>query len=129
MTNAVEAAVRDILSGAVEYVQMSIDTSKEIINLEEKGKCALPNLPKKVPADRPRYHLFVFPHTHEGDFLKSIGSLHALSLINVTVNQPPFFPLSLYLHDARVQLFHQGEDAVLELQGQPHRQTGEPVGA
>ena len=79
MTNAVEAAVRDILSGAVEYVQMSIDTAKEIINLEEKGKCALPNLPKKVPADRPRYHLFVFPHTHEGDFLKSIGSLlHAL---------------------------------------------------
>ena len=31
MTNAVEAAVRDVLSGAAEYVQMSIDTSKVII--------------------------------------------------------------------------------------------------
>ena len=78
MTNAVEAAVREVLSGAVEYVQMSIDTKKEIINLEEKGKCTLPNLPKKVPAEMPRYHIFVFPHTHEGDFLKSIGSLIAL---------------------------------------------------
>ena len=80
MTNAVEAAVRDVLSGGAEYVQMSIDTSKEIINLEEKGRCALRDLPKRVPADKPRYHIFVFPHTHEGDFLKSIGEflLHAI---------------------------------------------------
>ena len=40
-----------------------------------------------------------------------------------------FHFISLYLHDARVQLLHQGEDAVLQLQGQPHRQTGEPAGA
>ena len=55
MTTSVEAAVRDVLSGAVEYVQLSIDTAKEIIGLEEKGRCALNQLPRKVPADKPRY--------------------------------------------------------------------------
>ena len=53
-----------------------MDTSKEIINLEEKGRCALRDLPGRVPADKPRYHIFVFPHTHEGDFLKSIGKIY-----------------------------------------------------
>lgn len=87
MTNAVEAAVREVLSGAVEYVQMSIDTKKEIINLEEKGKCTLPNLPKKVPAEMPRYHIFVFPHTHEGDFLKSIVFIYTMPGYNCSIKE------------------------------------------
>ena len=54
MTAAVESAVRDVLAGAAEYVQLSIDTAREIIELEEKGRCALNQLPRKVPADKPR---------------------------------------------------------------------------
>jgi twinfilin-like protein len=76
LTNAVETAVRELSCGAVDCVQMSIDTKKEIINLEEKSKCprGIVDLAKKVPSDQPRYHLYVFPHAHEGDHLKSIGT-------------------------------------------------------
>ena len=55
------------------YVQLSIDVKKEIINLEESGHCHPQELTKRIPADKPRYHLLVFRHTHEGDAKASLG--------------------------------------------------------
>ena len=77
MTNVAESAVDELRAKHVDYVQLSIDIKKEIINLEEKGKVAVGDLPKKVPEDQPRYHLFEFKHTHEGDYMQSIGKTEA----------------------------------------------------
>lgn len=73
MSGAVEAAVSEMRAGRADYAQLSIDVKAETINLEEKGACTLAQLPKKVPSDKPRYHLFVFKHTHEGDYFQSVG--------------------------------------------------------
>ena len=91
MTTAVEAAVRDVLSGAVEYVQLSIDTAKEIIGLEEKGRCALNELPRKVPADKPRY---IGKHQRSHDNEEKDDLL--ISLIPTYYTQVP--PLRLSTH-------------------------------
>ena len=77
MTDDASAAVADLAGRRVDYVQLSVDTKKEIIALEEKGACDVKGLPKKVPENSPRYHLFVFKHTHEGDYLQSVGEFNA----------------------------------------------------
>ena len=34
------------------------------------------NLSSRIPKDHARYHFFVYKHSHEGDFLESIGELY-----------------------------------------------------
>jgi hypothetical protein len=36
---------------------------------------ALAELPAQVPADAARYHLYVFKHSHEGDYMESHGMI------------------------------------------------------
>ena len=45
----------------------------EIVNLESTVATTVHNLGERVPSDHGRYHLFRFPHSHEGDFLESSG--------------------------------------------------------
>lgn len=35
----------------------------------------LKDLPLRVPTDVPRYHIFLYKHSHEGDYLESTGEL------------------------------------------------------
>lgn len=51
----------------------SIDIDAEQINLEKSCDVDVTQLPDEVPTDKPRYHFFLFKHTHEGDYLESIG--------------------------------------------------------
>ena len=50
---------------------MSINISKEIIDVTDTKSCDIQSLPSRVPEEVPRYHVFRFDHTHEGDFMKS----------------------------------------------------------
>ena len=61
---------------------MSIDTKRETVNLEENGACALEELPKKVPNNVPRYHVFRHRYSHEGDALNSIGEISIEKISN-----------------------------------------------
>ena len=73
MTDATIEAIENFKSSGTDYVQLSIDLNKEIITVKNQSTCTIQQLPDKVPEDAPRYHLFRFSHTHEGDFLKSVG--------------------------------------------------------
>ena len=53
--------------------QLSIDTGKEIIEYQNSSTCTVKELPKKCPDQEPRYHLFRFKHTHEGDYTESVS--------------------------------------------------------
>ena len=47
---------------------------KEVINLEvSEGEVKADSLAGLVPEDSPRYHLFCFKHTHEGDYQEARG--------------------------------------------------------
>lgn len=46
----------------------------EIIILANTLHTELKDLPKRIPKDAARYHFFLYKHTHEGDYLESIGT-------------------------------------------------------
>ena len=75
MTAAVRDAIINYKNQKTNYVQLSINISKEIIELEDQTSCDSKSLPSRVPEGAPRYHLFRFDHTHEGDYLKSTSNL------------------------------------------------------
>lgn len=60
------------------YVQLSIDLEKEIVNLESTEPTTVNVLGSRVPKDHGRYHLFRFPHTHEGDYLESVVFIYSM---------------------------------------------------
>lgn len=55
------------------YLFLYKDLVNEVVNLESTDKTTVHTLSSRVPDDHGRYHLFRFPHTHEGDFLESTG--------------------------------------------------------
>ena len=82
LTDASIEAIQNFKSSVTDYVQLGIDLSKEIINVKNQSTCTVKQIPDKVPDDQPRYHLFRFSHTHEGDFLKSISKEIFFSMAN-----------------------------------------------
>lgn len=44
-----------------------------MIHLVCAENITIEKLPSKVPKDSGRYHLYRFNHTHEGDYMESIG--------------------------------------------------------
>lgn len=71
-----------LLSGYICF--QSVDVKKEVINLErtETGVDAN-SLSELVPDSSPRYHLFSFKHTHEGDYQEAVGKhwIYTLNLV------------------------------------------------
>ena len=89
MTNKAVDAIRNYKDGKTNYVQLSINISKEIIDLEDQKGLEVDQLPSRVPDDEPRYHVFQFAHTHEGDFLKSTSKLK-ITYHSCCINRPCF---------------------------------------
>ncbi|KAM7294470.1 twinfilin-1 isoform X2 [Ixodes scapularis] len=79
MSDDAVAALFDLKDGQLSYVQLSIDTDKEEINLACRDNVAVTGLASLVPRDRPRYHLFLFPHNHEGEKLRSIVFIYSIA--------------------------------------------------
>ncbi|XP_070559654.1 twinfilin-1-like isoform X2 [Ptychodera flava] len=71
ITSEAMDALVSISKKEINYVQLSIDIQNEKIVLEESGNISIDELPGKVPEQQPRYHVFLFKHTHEGDYLES----------------------------------------------------------
>lgn len=49
------------------------DIPEETIHLVCAENVILEKLPSKIPLDSGRYHLYRFNHTHEGDYMESVG--------------------------------------------------------
>lgn len=50
-----------------------LDVERETIELVHSNPTETRDLPRSVPKDTPRYHLFLYKHSHEGDYLESVG--------------------------------------------------------
>lgn len=70
--------IREIKELRNTYVQLSIDIKEEVIRLECADHTTPATLPSRVPDNSPRYHLFVYPHTYEGDNLTSIIFIYTM---------------------------------------------------
>ena len=51
----------------------SVDIDAEEIELRFAGDCSVEEIASKTPEDHPCYTFFLFKHTHEGDYIESIG--------------------------------------------------------
>lgn len=50
-----------------------LDAEQELIRLCGTEPTELKDLPMRIPKDTPRYHFFLYKHSHEGDYLESTG--------------------------------------------------------
>ena len=75
MTSACKEAIDNYKNEKTNYIQMSINISKEILDVTDTKRCDIQSLPSRVPEDVPRYHVFRFDHTYGGDFMKSTSKL------------------------------------------------------
>jgi hypothetical protein len=58
----------------------SLDFDKEIINYEEAEDVNVGELKKHVPTDHARYHLYIFKHTHDGDYTESTSKYYCFTV-------------------------------------------------
>lgn len=53
---------------------------EEKVHLVTAENITIDKLPSKVPDKNARYHLYKFRHTHEGDYMESIGKYTKIEL-------------------------------------------------
>uniref|UniRef100_A0A8C6T2Q2 WD repeat domain 82 n=1 Tax=Neogobius melanostomus TaxID=47308 RepID=A0A8C6T2Q2_9GOBI len=62
----------------INYIQLRLDVEKETIELVHSNPTEIQDLPRRVPKDTPRYHLFLYKHCHEGDYLDSVVFIYSM---------------------------------------------------
>jgi len=68
--NAIKA-IQDLVSGSINYVQLSVDTVKERICLGGTDTIELSQLSDKIPTNEPRFHFFNYQHEFDGNNVNS----------------------------------------------------------
>ncbi|KJE93315.1 twinfilin-1 [Capsaspora owczarzaki ATCC 30864] len=71
------AKLRALQDGSVSYVQLSIDISRETIELASAENIQASQIASRIPGDQPRYHFFRFTHQHEGQRLEPIVFIYS----------------------------------------------------
>ena len=96
MTAKCREAMKNYKNENTNYIQMSINISKEIIDVTDTKSCDIQSLPSRVPEEVPRYHVFRFDHTHEGDFMKSTSKYDGMYLFDGHTKK--FWMFRIYSH-------------------------------
>ncbi|CAG5118884.1 unnamed protein product [Candidula unifasciata] len=78
LTSNAEHALASFRDGAVNYVQLSLDLVKEVVDVETTDNIHVNKLVSHIPTESARYHLFNFSHTHEGDSLDSVVFIYSM---------------------------------------------------
>ncbi|KAJ8257382.1 hypothetical protein GJAV_G00185000 [Gymnothorax javanicus] len=71
-------ALQQLKQRQVNYVQLRLDTERETIELVHTNPTEVSELPRRIPTDTPRYHFFVYKHSHEGDYLESVVFIYSM---------------------------------------------------
>lgn len=72
------SALKQLKNKEITYVQLSLDIKRETIELEKSETIDVDEIRTKTPSDSPRYHLFLFKHTHEGDYLEQFVFIYSM---------------------------------------------------
>ncbi|XP_048450275.1 twinfilin-1-like, partial [Rhincodon typus] len=65
-------ALRQLQQKECHYVQLKLDIEAELITLVTTEPTGIAELPSRVPSDSPRWHFYLYQHTHEGSSLESL---------------------------------------------------------
>lgn len=87
ITESAAIAIRDTARGAYNYLQFKIELKEEKIHLVKAANVDVEKLPKEIPDDEARYHIYLFKHTHEGDFLESFIFIYSMPGYNCPIKE------------------------------------------
>ncbi|MEQ2245161.1 hypothetical protein ILYODFUR_024745 [Ilyodon furcidens] len=66
-------ALQQLKQKRINYIQLSLDVERETIELVHTKPTETHELPFRIPTDSPRYHFFVFKHSHQGQLQEALG--------------------------------------------------------
>nr|XP_020481581.1 twinfilin-1-like [Labrus bergylta] len=72
------AALQRYRDGKHNYVQLEVDAEQELIRLCNTEPTELKDLPMRISKVSPRYHFFLYKHSHEGDYLESTVFIYSM---------------------------------------------------
>uniref|UniRef100_A0A3Q3EGH0 Twinfilin-1 n=1 Tax=Labrus bergylta TaxID=56723 RepID=A0A3Q3EGH0_9LABR len=72
------AALQRYRDGKHNYVQLVMDAEQELIRLCNTEPTELKDLPMRISKVSPRYHFFLYKHSHEGDYLESTVFIYSM---------------------------------------------------
>lgn len=78
-------AINDAKRGSYSYLQFKLDTVQEEIHLVKATNVDVSGLSQMIPKDQARFHLFLFKHTHEGDYLESFVFIYSMPVYSCSV--------------------------------------------
>ncbi|XP_069045714.1 twinfilin-2 isoform X2 [Lepisosteus oculatus] len=73
-----QQALLQLRQRKINYVQLRLDTERETIELVHTNPTEIGELPRRIPKDTPRYHFFLYRHSHEGDHLESVVFIYSM---------------------------------------------------
>ncbi|XP_076870530.1 twinfilin-2 isoform X2 [Brachyhypopomus gauderio] len=71
-------ALQQLAERRINYIQLRLDTERETIELVHTRATETRELPCRIPEDVPRYHFFLYKHTHEGDSLEAVVFIYSM---------------------------------------------------
>jgi twinfilin-like protein len=87
ITEAAVQAIRDMQKGAYNYLQFQIDLEKEEITISKADNIEVAKLSSQLPNDHARFHIYLFKHSYEGDFLESYVFIYSMPGYSCSVKE------------------------------------------
>ncbi|XP_037108313.1 twinfilin-2 isoform X1 [Syngnathus acus] len=80
-------ALQQLAQKQINYIQLKLDVERETIELVHSHQTETRDLPCRVPKDTPRYHFFLYKHSHEGDYLETIVFIYSMPGYNCNIKE------------------------------------------
>lgn len=91
ITEAALKALEDLKRGGYNYLQFKIDLDKEEIQIVKADNIDVHKLSSQVPNDHARFHIYLFKHSYDGDWLESFVFIYSMPGYNCSVKVILFY--------------------------------------
>ncbi|XP_017566211.1 twinfilin-2b [Pygocentrus nattereri] len=71
-------ALEQLKQRRINYIQLRLDTERETIELVHTNPTDIRELPARIPADVPRYHFFIYKHSHQGQSMEAVVFIYSM---------------------------------------------------
>lgn len=87
VSEAALQAIHDLKRGSYNYLQFNIELEKEEIHITKADNIDVHKLSAQVPNDHARFHIFLFKHSYDGDWLESFVFIYSMPGYNCSVKE------------------------------------------
>uniref|UniRef100_A0A3P9C1X2 Twinfilin actin-binding protein 2b n=1 Tax=Maylandia zebra TaxID=106582 RepID=A0A3P9C1X2_9CICH len=71
-------ALQQLKHKRINYIQLRLDVDRETIELVHTKPTEIHELPYRIPTDSPRYHFFIFKHSHQGQQEEALVFIYSM---------------------------------------------------